>query len=161
MRRTAQAAVNWSPDRDDGSALDRRIGVATAVGALLASDPDNAELRSLLLRAAAKGTMKVGASDAWFDPRVGTRPRLALNVFFLLVEAALRDGDGGVPDDLVAVYEAAERNAALGPVPDVRACSTMAMYRLERVLPALPVYGNRDARRARRDRATTACDCTR
>jgi hypothetical protein len=135
----AQAAVNWSPDRDDGSALDERIGVATALGALLSADPDNGELRSLVLRAAAKGPMKVGASVLrGLTPAWETRPRLALNVFFLLIEAALRDGDGGVPDDLVAVYEAAERDGALGPVPDVRACSTMAMYRLERVLPALP-----------------------
>jgi hypothetical protein len=135
----AQAAVNWSPDRDDGGALDERIGVATALGALLAAEPDNEELRSLVLCAAARGPMNVGASVLrGLTPAWDTRPRLALNVFFLLIEAALRDSDGGVPDDLVAVYEAAERDGALGPVPDVRACSAMAMYRLERVLPALP-----------------------
>ena len=135
----AQAAVNWSPDHDDGSALDERIGVATALGALLAADSDNEELRSLVLGAAARGPMNVGASVLrGLSPAWETRPRLALNAFFLLVEAALRNGDGGVPDDLVAVYEAAERDGALGSVPDVRACSATAMYRLERVLPALP-----------------------
>jgi len=135
----SQAAVNWSPDRDDGSALDERIGVATALGALLAADPDNGELRSLVLRAAAKGPVMVGASILrGLTPAWEIRPRLALNVFFLLIEAALRDGDGGVPDNLVAVYEAAERDGVLGPVPAVRVCSAMAMYRLERVLPALP-----------------------
>lgn len=135
----AQDAVNWSPDRDDESALEERIGIATALGALLAADPENGELRSLVLRAAAKGPVKVGASVLrGLTPAWEPRPRLALNVFFLLIEAALRHGDGGVPDDLLAVFEAAERDGELGPVPDVRACSAAAMYRLERVLPAFP-----------------------
>ena len=135
----AQAAVNWSPNRDDGSALDERIGVATALGALLAADPDNENLRSLVLRAAARAPMNVGASVLrGLTPAWETRPRLALNLFFLLIEAALRNGDGGVPDDVVALYEAAEYDGALGPVPDVRVFSAKAMYRLERVLHAMP-----------------------
>jgi hypothetical protein len=135
----AQAALTWSADRDDGSALDERIGIATALGALVASDPNNDELRSLALQAVAKGPRNVGASVLrGVTPAWQRRPGLALNIFFLLIEAALRDGDGGVPDDVVTVYDAAVRNGTRGPVPDVRACSAMAMYRLEHVLPALP-----------------------
>jgi hypothetical protein len=135
----AQAAVDWSPDREDGNALDERIGVAVTLGALLAAEPEDEELRGFVLRAAAKGPMNVGAgllqglTPAWV-----TRPHLALNVFFLLIEAALRDGNGCVPDDVVAAYAAAERAGTMGPVPDVTACSVTAMYRMERVLPALP-----------------------
>jgi hypothetical protein len=135
----AQSAVDWSPDREDGNALDERVGIATALGALFSADPDDHETRSLAFHAAANGTVNVGAGLLrGLTPASATRPRLALNVFFLLIEAALRDGSGGVPDDLFVVYEAAERDGLLGPVPDVRACSAMAMYRLERVLPALP-----------------------
>jgi hypothetical protein len=135
----AQSALDWSPDHEDGNVLDERIGVATGLGALLAADPDDEEVRSLALHAAAKGPVNVGASVLrGVTPAWATRPRLALKVFFLLIEAALRDGTGGMTDDVVAVYAAAERNGALGPVPEAHACSAMAMYRLERVLPALP-----------------------
>ncbi len=134
----AQAASNWSIEEEGGDALDMRVSIATALGALLAADPDDDELRTLVFRSAAIAPPNAGASLLrGLTPTWATRPQLPVNILLILLEAALRDDNARLSDLEVAAYLSAERAGAAGATPSFAAPSKRAMHRISSVLKAV------------------------
>lgn len=132
---------SWSPDVDDEDALDFRISVATAVGALLAIDGDDDELRRLVFRAAGSVRAKVGASFLQgLKPAWDSRPETPANVLLILAQGAWRNfEDPPLQDEQIDQFVQADREGRLGPVPQLAAPTAIAAYRLSAAVAAAGV----------------------
>ncbi len=134
----AQATSNWSFEEEGGDALDMRVSIATALGALLAADPDDGDLRTLVFRSAAIAPPNVSASLLrGLTPAWAMRPQLPVNILLILLEAALRDGNARLSDHEVAAYLSVECAGAAGTTPSFAALSKRAMHRISSVLKAV------------------------
>ena len=143
IRETAAAydARNWDSELDDHQTSDLRLSVATGVGAALAANPDDQEIRRWAFRAVGSGLVSVAAACLrGLIPAWKSRPETPLNALGIIVSLALRPKDGttGLSDAAMKTFLASDAAKRVQRIPKITPTTKLAAWRVSAALGATP-----------------------